>query len=189
MVLLGAFASLCPEELAELRRCSVDLDECSLRVTQASPELTNGRRVTGDPKTRAGKRTVYMPDFMLPELRRPLPPLDLRSEVAQGEDQGRYAGQLPLLRPPAHRQHPRRRHRRQAVRPHGPRRPVFGAGATDPSAFDGDASAAVGGPSPCVVVEFRFKAQVADKAGTKLGSALSVITAVLGDGLEFELVT
>lgn len=70
MVLLGAFASLRPEELAELRRRSVDLAACSLRITQASPELTNGRRVTGDPKTRAGKRTVYLPDFMLPELRR-----------------------------------------------------------------------------------------------------------------------
>ncbi|MDQ1037668.1 integrase [Streptomyces sp. V3I8] len=72
MVLLGAFASLRPEELAELRRRSVDLAACSLRVTQASPELTNGKRVTGDPKTRAGKRTVYLPDFMLPELRRHL---------------------------------------------------------------------------------------------------------------------
>ncbi|MGX9891542.1 tyrosine-type recombinase/integrase [Streptomyces sp. NPDC002276] len=70
MVLLGAFASLRPEELAELRRHSVDLAACSLRVTQASPELTNGKRVTGDPKTKAGKRTVYLPDFMLPELRR-----------------------------------------------------------------------------------------------------------------------
>ncbi|MFE1293339.1 tyrosine-type recombinase/integrase [Streptomyces sp. NPDC058731] len=72
MVLLGAFASLRPEELAELRRHSVDLDECSLRITHASPELTNGRRVTGDPKSRAGKRTVYLPDFVLPELRRHL---------------------------------------------------------------------------------------------------------------------
>jgi integrase len=72
MVLLGAFASLRPEELAELRRHSVDLDECSLRITHASPELTNGRRVTGAPKTRAGKRTVYLPDFLLPELRRHL---------------------------------------------------------------------------------------------------------------------
>ncbi|MGA5040257.1 tyrosine-type recombinase/integrase [Streptomyces olivaceoviridis] len=72
MVLLGAFASLRPEELAELRRHSVGLDECSLRITQASPELTNGRRVTGPPKTRAGKRTVYLPDFLLPELRRHL---------------------------------------------------------------------------------------------------------------------
>ena len=72
MVLLGAFASLRPEELAELRRHSVDVDECSLRITQASPELTNGSRVTGDPKTRAGKRTVYLPDFLKPELRRHL---------------------------------------------------------------------------------------------------------------------
>lgn len=69
-VLVGAFASLHPEELAELRRRSVDLDECSLRITHASPELTNGRRVTGDPEARAGKRTVYLPDFLLPELRR-----------------------------------------------------------------------------------------------------------------------
>ncbi|MFF5537292.1 tyrosine-type recombinase/integrase [Streptomyces cinerochromogenes] len=72
MVLLGAFASLRPEELAELRRRSVDLDECSVRITQASPELTNGKRVTGNPKSRAGKRTVYLPDFLLPELRRHL---------------------------------------------------------------------------------------------------------------------
>jgi hypothetical protein len=28
--------------------------------------------VTGDPKSRAGKRTVYLPDFLLPELRRHL---------------------------------------------------------------------------------------------------------------------
>ncbi|MGY5009658.1 tyrosine-type recombinase/integrase [Streptomyces sp. 900105755] len=72
MVLLGAFASLRPEELAELRRRSVDLDECSLRITLASPELTNGMRATGDPKTRAGKRTVHLPEFLLPELRRHL---------------------------------------------------------------------------------------------------------------------
>ncbi|MEU5798338.1 site-specific integrase [Streptomyces sp. NPDC047813] len=70
MVLLGAFAALRPEELAELRRHSVDLDECSLRITHASPELTNGKRVTGAPKTHAGKRTVYLPDLLLPELRR-----------------------------------------------------------------------------------------------------------------------
>ncbi|MEV7287018.1 site-specific integrase [Streptomyces sp. NPDC093252] len=72
MVLLGAFASLRPEELAELRRHSIDLDEGSLRITHASPELTNGKRATGDPKTRAGKRTVHLPDFLLPELRRHL---------------------------------------------------------------------------------------------------------------------
>ncbi|MFI1419305.1 tyrosine-type recombinase/integrase [Streptomyces sp. NPDC020731] len=72
MVLLGAFASLRPEELAELRRHSVDLEECSLRITHASPELTNGRRVTGPPKSRAGRRTVHLPDFLLPELRRHL---------------------------------------------------------------------------------------------------------------------
>ncbi|WP_443078339.1 hypothetical protein [Streptomyces sp. SP17KL33] len=37
MVLLGAFASLRPEELAEPSRHSADLDECSLRITLAPP--------------------------------------------------------------------------------------------------------------------------------------------------------
>lgn len=63
---------MCADHVQHAAGDVLHIDECSLRVTQASPELTNGRRVTGDPKTRAGKRTVYLPDFMLPELRRHL---------------------------------------------------------------------------------------------------------------------
>jgi integrase len=70
MVLLGAFATLRPEELAELRRGDVDLDAGTLRVSLASPELTTGRRVTGEPKSTAGKRTLILPAFIHTDLKR-----------------------------------------------------------------------------------------------------------------------
>lgn len=70
MVLLGAFATLRPEEQAELRREDVDLEAGTIRVRLASPELTTGRRVTGDPKSQAGKRTIVLPELVVPELRR-----------------------------------------------------------------------------------------------------------------------
>ncbi|MEU3772129.1 site-specific integrase [Streptomyces sp. NPDC032472] len=72
MVLLGAFASMRPEELAELRRADVDLDTGSVRVRRAAPELNTGRRVIGDPKSRAGKREIMLPGFVLLDLRRHL---------------------------------------------------------------------------------------------------------------------
>jgi integrase len=70
MVLLGAFATLRPEELAELRRGDVDLDAGTLRISLASPELTTGRRVTGEPKSTAGKRTLILPAFIHTDLKR-----------------------------------------------------------------------------------------------------------------------
>ncbi|KOG36606.1 MULTISPECIES: tyrosine-type recombinase/integrase [Streptomyces] len=72
MVLLGAFASMRPEELAELRRADIDLDTGSVRVRRAAPELNTGRRVIGDPKSRAGKREIMLPDFILLDVRRHL---------------------------------------------------------------------------------------------------------------------
>ncbi|WP_405979932.1 tyrosine-type recombinase/integrase [Streptomyces sp. NBC_00158] len=72
MVLLGAFASMRPEELAELRRADVDLDAGSVRVRRAAPELNTGRRVIGDPKSRAGKREIMLPSFVLLDVRRHL---------------------------------------------------------------------------------------------------------------------
>ncbi|WP_413252847.1 hypothetical protein [Streptomyces brevispora] len=54
MVLLGAFASMRPEELAELRRRDVGLDAGALWVRRAAPELSTGHRVVGAPKSRAG---------------------------------------------------------------------------------------------------------------------------------------
>lgn len=72
MVLLGAFASTRPEELAELRRADVDLDAGSVRVRRAAPELNTGHRVIGDPKSRAGKREIMLPSFVLLDVRRHL---------------------------------------------------------------------------------------------------------------------
>ncbi|MGG7572904.1 tyrosine-type recombinase/integrase [Streptomyces sirii] len=72
MILLGAFASMRPEELAELRRKDVDLDEGAIWVKRAAPELTTGRRVLGDPKSRAGKREIVLPEFVLTDLRQHL---------------------------------------------------------------------------------------------------------------------
>ncbi|WP_435839014.1 tyrosine-type recombinase/integrase [Streptodolium elevatio] len=64
LVFFAAYCSLRPEEQAELRREDVDVEARSLSITQASPELTTGRRVTGDPKSAAGKRTVFYPEFL-----------------------------------------------------------------------------------------------------------------------------
>lgn len=72
IVLLGAFASMRPEELAELRRGDIDLDTGSVRVRRAAPELNTGRRVIGDPKSRAGKREIMRPGFVLLDVRRHL---------------------------------------------------------------------------------------------------------------------
>jgi integrase len=72
MIFLGAFASLRPEELAELRRSDIDVDEGVVWIRRAAPELTNGQKVIGDPKSRASRRAVYLPDFIVPELRRHL---------------------------------------------------------------------------------------------------------------------
>jgi integrase len=87
MVYLAAYGSLRPEEQAELRRPDVTLPDepeeskrrrdvprepVLLRITRASPELTTGRRATGDPKSRAGKRVVVLPAFLSVDVRRHL---------------------------------------------------------------------------------------------------------------------
>ncbi|WP_079277782.1 tyrosine-type recombinase/integrase [Streptomyces sp. CB03234] len=72
MVLLGAFASMRPEELAELRRSDVDLDVGSVWVRRAAPELNTGRRVIGGPKSRAGRREIVLPSFLHEDVRRHL---------------------------------------------------------------------------------------------------------------------
>ncbi|WP_174244032.1 hypothetical protein [Streptomyces sp. TM32] len=70
MIFLGAFASLRPEELAELRGSDIDVDEGVVWIRRAAPEPTNGKKVIGDPKPRAGKHAVYLSDSIVPELHR-----------------------------------------------------------------------------------------------------------------------
>ncbi|MEV0955137.1 tyrosine-type recombinase/integrase [Streptomyces sp. NPDC049951] len=72
MVHLGAYGPMRPEEQAELRRKDVDLDEMTIRVRMAAPELTTGRRAPGDTKSDAGKRVVVLPAFLRTDLRRHL---------------------------------------------------------------------------------------------------------------------
>ncbi|MFI1394240.1 tyrosine-type recombinase/integrase [Streptomyces sp. NPDC020681] len=72
MVYLGAYGPLRPEEQAELRRKDVDLDNMTVRVRQAAPELTSGKRAEGPTKSEAGKRLVVLPAFLHIELRRHL---------------------------------------------------------------------------------------------------------------------
>lgn len=72
IVLLGAFASMRPEELAEVRRSDFDLDAGSVWVRRAAPELNTGRRVIGAPKSRAGKREIVLPAFIHLDVQRHL---------------------------------------------------------------------------------------------------------------------
>lgn len=68
LILLAVFGSLRWGELAELRRRHIDLASGILRVEVSVVELVDGSLVTGPPKSEAGKRTVTLPAFLLPEL-------------------------------------------------------------------------------------------------------------------------
>jgi integrase len=72
MVYLGAYGPLRPEEQAELRRKDVNLATMVLRIRQAAPELTTGRRAIGETKSEAGRRYLVLPDFLHTDLRRHL---------------------------------------------------------------------------------------------------------------------
>jgi integrase len=69
LVLLATFGSLRFGALAALRRRSVDLEQGLMSITEAVSELRDGTRLTGEPKTWAGRRTVAVPPLLLPELR------------------------------------------------------------------------------------------------------------------------
>ena len=68
LLLLATFANLRFGELAGLRRNQVDLDACEVRVNASTWEMDDGRLIDGDPKSRAGKRTVAFPADIVPEL-------------------------------------------------------------------------------------------------------------------------
>lgn len=68
LLLLATFANLRFGELAALRRDQLDLDACEVRVDASTAELGDGRLIDGDPKSRAGTRTVSFPADIVPEL-------------------------------------------------------------------------------------------------------------------------
>lgn len=68
LVLLATFAHLRWGELAGLRRASIDLDTCEIRIIETTAELDSGGLIAETPKSRAGRRTVAFPAEFVPEL-------------------------------------------------------------------------------------------------------------------------
>ena len=164
LVLLGTFTALRLGELSALRRNRVDLAAGTIRVVEAVSELGNGTRVTGEPKSWAGRRTVAIPAGLLDELREHL---DAYSEP--GPDGLVFVGPLggpvrrsnwsttwrdvvvPIglghlrfhdLRHTAYRQHSRRRDRRINEGADGPNGALVGACGVVVSARHGGAGTA-----------------------------------------------
>ncbi len=72
LVLLATFASLRWGEVSALRRMDVDLKARTVSVRRQHVELDTGELLVGPPKSRAGVRTVAIPEAIIPVLRRHL---------------------------------------------------------------------------------------------------------------------
>jgi integrase len=68
MVLVAAFTSLRLGELLALTRRSLDLKDGTITVVAQLQELAKGGHYRGLPKSEAGRRTVALPDVLLPML-------------------------------------------------------------------------------------------------------------------------
>ncbi|MET9248124.1 site-specific integrase [Nonomuraea sp. NPDC003709] len=69
MVLLATFASLRWGEVSALRRMDVDLVVKAVRVRVAFVERSTGGLLLGPPKSKAGRRTVGIPESIIPVLK------------------------------------------------------------------------------------------------------------------------
>ncbi|MFI9835526.1 tyrosine-type recombinase/integrase [Nonomuraea sp. NPDC051941] len=69
LVLLATFASLRWGEVAALRRIDLDLAARTVSVRQQHVELDTGELLVGPPKSRAGIRTIAIPEAIVPALR------------------------------------------------------------------------------------------------------------------------
>ncbi|MEY9969540.1 integrase [Streptacidiphilus sp. MAP12-16] len=81
LVLLAVFAGLRWGELAALRRSHLDLGLARLHVRESVTVLRDYTRITGAPKSKAGVRTVHLPESVVQELR-----LHLRLYAQQDPD-------------------------------------------------------------------------------------------------------
>ena len=72
MVLLATFTGLRLGELRALRRGRIDLLHRRLVVVEQLQQLKDGTPVVGPPKSDAGRRTVAIPDAIIPDLERHL---------------------------------------------------------------------------------------------------------------------
>jgi integrase len=68
LLLLAVFGSLRWGELAALRRCDIDIQARTVRITRQLSVPRGGGFAFGQPKSEAGKRTVAIPDVIAPEL-------------------------------------------------------------------------------------------------------------------------
>ena len=94
LVLLATWSGLRWGELVALRRISLDLDLARLTVVDQVVETQHERNL-GPPKTDAGRRTVYLPPHLVPELAE-----HLNRWVGPGPDAWLFCGPLgaPLAR-------------------------------------------------------------------------------------------
>jgi integrase len=69
IILLATFCGLRVGELRALKRRNLDLDGALVAVVEQYQQLINGELVLGPPKTDAGRRTVSIPDVVIPDLR------------------------------------------------------------------------------------------------------------------------
>ena len=69
LVLLAMFSSLRWGELGGLRRCDIDLAAHTVRVTRQLNEVSGGGFEFGPPKSRAGKRSVPIPEVIISIIR------------------------------------------------------------------------------------------------------------------------
>ncbi len=86
-VLLAMFASLRWSELCALRRCDIDLEARTVRVTRQLVILRGGGFAFGPPKSRAGARVVSMPDLIIPAVQ-----WHLRCFTGNGDDDLAFTG-------------------------------------------------------------------------------------------------
>jgi integrase len=96
LVLLAVFCSLRWGELAALRLRHVDLTRATVYVEASVVELIDGSRITGPPKSQAGKRVVSIPPFLLPEIAS-----HIENFTQRGSDDLLFVGpkNAPLRRP------------------------------------------------------------------------------------------
>ncbi len=68
LILMATYTSLRLGELSALSRRHLDLAKGTVTVVASASELANGRRIIGDPKSDAGRRTVAIPAAIVPRL-------------------------------------------------------------------------------------------------------------------------
>ena len=178
LVLLAAFTGLRWGELVAVRRCDLDLDAGTVRISRKFAELRDGRRVAGPPKSAAGVRVVALPAMLVDAMKRhlaefpaegrgtglPRPPwcpvasqqLSSIGSLVTERCAGGSSGRIPLPRSTPHWQQPgsgKRCQHPRADAPHGPR---HHACCIDLPARDGRAGSRDRG---CVAVPDRTRTQ------------------------------